>query len=133
MLKRLKSDNKGTETIELAITLPVILFCMIMPIVFLYAFYAKIIVVDSAREAARAEALRNALAIERATEAIEGGNLQSDRIVEVNVTRNIDSVEVEVQYDQPSMIPGLPKLIGSSSWSDNFRLKSKSVFKRERP
>lgn len=132
-LKKIRNDENGLETVEMAISLPILLFVVLFGMVFLLAIYSKIIVIDSAREAARAEALGYATASEKVEEIIEGGSLKTANIVVVDVESDVEKVEVEVQYDQPSIIPLLPQLIGGDAWGEFFRLKSKSVFKKESP
>lgn len=43
-----------------------------------------------------------------------------------------DYIEVTVNYCQPSIIRGLPKLVGGSPWPDCFPLESKAVYLNER-
>lgn len=138
VIKRLHKNRKGLETVELAINLPVILYLVFASIVFTLAIFAKIVVIDAAREGARAAAItvdadRTAAATEAINSTLTAGGLNPGRIETgypiINIQQNI--VEVEIVYNQPSLVPGLPRLIKGEAWGDNFQLKAVSIFKKE--
>lgn len=129
-------DQRGTETIEFVILMPLTLFLIFGFMVYMFAIHAKIIVTDAAREGARVEALNIGPAEEKVKEVIKGCGLREDLIESVNVEVKDEGstsyVSVQVVYKQPSIFPGLPQLIGNSSWPEYFRLTSKAVFKKEK-
>lgn len=134
-MKKLKSE-KGTEIIEFVILAPILLFVVFGSLAFILTIYAKIVVVDAAREGARAEALNSTTASEKVKEVLRGYNLKEGLIESVTVETKDENgtqyVYVQVVYKQPSLFPGLPKLIGNSQWPDYFMLSSRAVFKKER-
>lgn len=135
ILKKLKG-NKGTETIEFVILFPIVIFLIFGSMTFMLAIYSKIVVVDAAREAARAEAVGAATAQEKAKEVIKGFGLKEELIDSVTsntTTENgVEYITTEVVYKQPSMFPLLPKLIKADNWPDYFILSSQAVFKKEK-
>ena len=123
----------GQAIIEFSFVLPVLLFIVLASMVFILALYGKIVVIDAAREGARAEALGTTTALLKVQETIENGGLNKDRIAEVIVSRGPTYVSVDVKYNQPSIVPGIPRLIGGSAWGDSFPLTGSSLFKIENP
>ncbi|WP_242867281.1 TadE/TadG family type IV pilus assembly protein [Thermotalea metallivorans] len=134
-LKKIKFWHKeeGQAIIEFTLVLPLLLFIVLASIVFILALYGKIIVIDAAREGARAEALGTTTALLKVQETIENGGLNKDNLAEVNVTRGPTYVSVRVKYNQPSILPGIPRLIGGTAWGDSFPLTGTSLFKIENP
>lgn len=146
-LQKIKKDNGGWETLELVILLPLLLFLVFSSVTFIFAIYAKICVLDAAREASRNVALSgtsnsqdaNSAAMVKAKEVLSDLGLDSTLLdtVDVQFTEATDDtdivyVRVELNYKQPSIFPFLPKLIGGNPWDDYFLLKAKSTFKKER-
>ena len=133
--KKLK-NNKGTETIEFVILFPLMAFLIFGSISYMFAIYSKIVVVDAAREGARAVALNSTTAKAKVDEVIAGMGLKIELIDSVTVTENeengIGYVYVQVVYKQPSMFPMLPLLIGNPEWDDYFTLSSQAIFKKEK-
>lgn len=134
-LEKIKFWHKeeGQAIIEFTLVLPLLLFIVLASIVFILALYGKIIVIDAAREGARAEALGTTTALLKVQETIENGGLNKDNLAEVNVTRGPTYVSVRVKYNQPSILPGIPRLIGGTAWGDSFPLTGTSLFKIENP
>ncbi len=133
-IRRLRSQ-KGTETIEFVILFPMMLFLVFGSISYMLALYSKVIVVDAAREGARAQAIGAAAAGDKVKQVLKESGL-NDEAAEVSVQTNeengIEYITVHVVYNQPSLFPGLPLLIGNNSWSEYFKLRSSAVFKKEK-
>lgn len=125
--------KEGQSIIEMSIVLPILLFIVLASMIFILAIYGKIATIVAAREGARAEALGLSTALVRVQETIENAGLNKDNIDSVNVTRGPTYVTVEVKYNQPSILPGIPKLIGGNEWGSSFPLTAKSHFKIENP
>ena len=139
-LLRLKNE-KGTETIEFVILFPLMLFLIFGSIVYMLAVYSKMVVVDAAREGARAVAIEETentqeVAENKVREVITGFGLSGDYLEPITVDSKEENgtlyVSVSVLYKQPSLFPGLPTLIGNSAWGDSFMLRSKAIFKKEK-
>lgn len=138
VFKKIRNNRKGMETVEMAINLPILLYIVFSCIIFL-SIYAKIIVIDAAREGARAAAitttdvLRDDNAEIKVREVIRAGGLNENNIESIVVDTDSlpDAVWVGVVYRQPTYAPGLPMLVGGNLWDDYFRLSSSSVFKKE--
>lgn len=129
--KRFKRDQRGTLTAELSIVLPVLLFLLLVPMVLNLAVWAKIVVIDAAREGARYQALRLGDPSYIVNETLIDGRLKPDNVDQVNVSEGQAYATVEVRYNQPSIVPGAGALFGGSLFGDTIPLSSKSVFKIE--
>lgn len=129
-LFRFIRDQDGQAVAETALCLPLVLFILLGVIEYGYLPYARTVVIDSAREAARAEALSLGSGTEKAEEVMEDGGLDKNNAV---ILRSDDGVFVEysVTYNHPAMVPGLPLLIGMDQ-SDTYTLKAASIFKIEK-
>ncbi len=117
-------NEKGSLAVEFAILSLLMFFMAGAVLSMIFLGWAKMITSDAAREAARYEAIHLGNAQDKVNEVIQEGSLK---------TSNVTGVTVTVNYDQPSLIPGLPLLMGQSMWDDNFHLTSSSVFKKEKP
>lgn len=138
MFRKLRKNRKGIETVELAINLPILLYLVFSSIIFLLAIFSKIVVVDAAREGARAAAItvtsdRVTAATDAINATLSAGGLDPSRMELGYPVIHVlaDRVEVEIMYNQPSLLPGLPLLVGGESWNDSFKLKAVSIFKKE--
>jgi Flp pilus assembly protein TadG len=125
--------EKGQALTEFGFILPMVLFLVLGAMIFIVSLYGKIVVIDAAREGARAEALGYSTAYLKAAEAIESGGLKEDNIQSVDVSRGPVYVTVDVAYKQPSILPLIPKLVGGNAWGEYFILKASSQFKIENP
>ncbi|MBO8128934.1 MAG: pilus assembly protein [Peptococcaceae bacterium] len=125
--------KRGAIATEVAITLPLIVFMGVSVMTLILTGWAKIITTDAAREAARHVALNLGTAQEKVEEVITDGHLKVANIKKVDVIENTNYVTVTVEYDQPTIVPGLPVIFGQSPWDDHFHLSSTSVFKKEKP
>jgi len=125
--------EKGAISVEFSILSLLIIFMAGSVLSLTFLGWAKMITSDAAREAARYEALNLGNAQDKVNEVIKDGHLKTNNVTEVIATENANYVTVTVKYDQPSLIPGLPLLFGSSMWDTNFHLTSSSVFKKEKP
>lgn len=126
------NNNKGSQTLEFVMLSPILIFILFGVIILGLTIFSWVIVVDSAREASRAEALGLASADVKAEEVLKGSglNTDSDRLtVEKRETDNY--VTVKVSYKQPTFIPMLPVLFGGDAWDDYFVVSAKSQFKKE--
>lgn len=144
MFRKTRNDRKGLETVEMAINLPILLYIVFACIIFLLSMYAKIVVIDAAREGARAAAIlitagsdedRKPAAEAKIRDVLEKGGLNPDNLnlTDTQVIIDGDTVEVRVVYNQPCFAPGLPMLVGGEPWQDYFILSGSSVFKKETP
>ena len=135
VMDKLKS-KRGTETIEFVILVPLMLFLVFGFMSFVLVLYAKVVVADAAREGARAEALGVTTALEKVKDVLKGYNLNDKLIDDVKVDtkeeNGFEYITVNVIYKQPSLFPGLPRLIGSSEWPSFFKVTSAAVFKKEK-
>jgi len=126
-------NEKGSLAVEFAILSLLMFFMAGAVLSMIFLGWAKMITSDAAREAARYEAIHLGNAQDKVNEVIQEGSLKTSNVTGVTVTENANYVTVTVNYDQPSLIPGLPLLMGQSMWDDNFHLTSSSVFKKEKP
>ncbi|WP_157862938.1 TadE family protein [Desulfofarcimen acetoxidans] len=131
---RLLKCIKGAYTAELAVILPIIIFITAGGMIFSLSIWAHIVVVDAAREGARYEALNLGSADTKVDEVLSDGNLNVANKQSVSVIKDANYVTVTVKYNQPSVIPGLPQLLGhGASWGNSFLIESSQVFKLEKP
>ncbi|AEG61964.1 TadE family protein [Desulforamulus ruminis DSM 2154] len=125
--------RRGSITAELAVVLPLITFLTAGSMIVILALWAKIVVVDAAREGARYEALNLGSAETKVDEVLTDGKLNVANKQSVTVVRDTNYVTVTVKYNQPALFPLLPQLIGGSAWGNHFLLESSQVFKLEKP
>ena len=131
----LKKD--GTSMLEAAVVLPLMLF-VALALIFLplMTFFNKTIVVDAAREGARHVALWNdeAGAKDLVAQILEDNGLELANLEDVIFDYSTDNyVKVTVQYQQPTMFPRIPELLGGDALENFFLLSVSSTFKREGP
>lgn len=130
---RKRPGDGGMATVELVVLLPLILFVIFAPIILNLAVWSKVVVTDSAREAARYVGLDLGPPEQKVAEVLRAGNLDPARVQSVTTTDLGDYVQVTVTYRQPTILPGLPALMGGRPWDQSVTLTSKSVFKKEVP
>lgn len=135
-IKSKLNNKRGTEVIEFVIMFPMVIFLIFSSMSFMLAIYSKIIVADAAREGARAEALSVEPAEDKVLDVIAGFGLKQNLLDSVDVYTEdeggIEYIYVEVVYKQPSMFPGLPRLVGGSDWPNHFVIRSQATFKKEK-
>jgi hypothetical protein len=149
MFKRIVTKEDGTEVVQFALLAPLLIFITFGFLIMGFGLYAKIIVSDAAREGARYQALGLGNAEVKVEEIVKGSGLNIGQVyINDNSTpRNSSNAlfidkknstsggypftDLKVTYGMPSMIPGLPKLVGGEEW-DVFTITSISSFKRER-
>jgi len=121
---------------EAAIVLPIITAIFLGIMVFGYIMYAKIVVVDSARDGARHYALGLGDPTSIVQTIIEDGSLKKDNIQSVSKSISGDYVHVTVKYKQEVFVPGLGMLLGGGRIDDPgcqgcILLQHTAVFKKE--
>lgn len=130
-IKMLK-NNKGSQLIEFMVLLPIMLFITFGFIILGVTIYNKVIVVDAAREACRAEALGISSADTKVTELLDSAGLSTeDTRVSIVKETSGSYIKIKVTYRSPTIIPGLGKVVGAD-WGNYFDLTAYSEFKRER-
>lgn len=140
---KLISDRKGQTMLETAIVLPVVIFILFSIIVYGFALNSKIALTLAAREAARTYAvykdearmrdtaesiLKTAIPMSQ-TQFNQSFNKNTDVTYTVNPTTNC--VEVSVSFRQPTLFPGLFRLVGGSNMGNYFNMSSRAVFRIE--
>jgi len=141
-MNRLLRCQRGSAMVEFALVMPIVLAVVLSTFVFGLAINAKIVVSSAAREGARYMAVVNdpAGARLRVQEAIQGGGLPLQHGADVLFSSGTDVtisfpnpgyVAVTVRYRQPSLVPGLPVLLGGSPWSRFFNLVGRALFRIE--
>lgn len=119
--------------VEFSILLILIVYMAGSALSLLLCGWAKVVTVDAAREGARHVALHLPSTLEdKVNEVISEGSLKTANITKVEKVEGANYVTVTVEYDQPTIIPGLPLLLGQSPWDDNFHLTGSSEFKIEK-
>lgn len=141
------SNEKGTTAIEFMLLLPFVLFLTMGIIILSIAIYGKIAVADACREAARATALGYSDSATKAEEIINGmgfpvasvhvntnnntGESQHLYVDQKETGSSVKYIKVRVVYNMPSIVPSLPRLIGSDADWNVFTLTSISTVKKE--
>ena len=99
--------HRGQATVELVLALPVVVLSLLLLVQVALVVRAQILVVDAAREGARAAAV-GASAV---TAARSTPGLRSDRLA-VDVTRAGPTVRVTVRYRAPTDVALVGVLVG---------------------
>lgn len=136
-VQKIINNRKGMETIEFIIVIPMLIFLVFGSISYMLAIYAKIAVVDAAKEGARAAAIGVSTAEQKVREVLKGFNLKAENIESVTQKDDIEDnskyISVKVVYNQPSLFPGVSKMLSVNNTGSYFRLSSTAVFKKESP
>jgi len=106
---RRSQEARGQATVELALALPVIVLALLLCIQVALVARAQVLVVDAAREGARAEAVRAGSA---ATAAHATPGLDSGRMSVEAGGGGADAVRVTVHYRAPTDVPLVGVLLG---------------------
>lgn len=141
-MKQLIRCQRGSAMVEFALVMPIVLAVVLSTFVFGLAINAKIVVSSAAREGARYMAVVNDPhgARVRVEDVIRGGGLPLHSGGDVLFSPGSDIVisfphpglvQVAVHYRQPSLVPGLPALLGGSPWSRFFALTGRALFRVE--
>lgn len=131
LFKRVRRDERGSEVAQFAILVPLILFIFMMPVIFDLAIWAKIVVIDAAREGARYEALHLGDPNYIVQQTLIDGRLDPNKISQVTVSQGQTYDSVSVQYNQPTIMPGVGALLGGRLLGNTITVGSTSVFKIE--
>lgn len=126
-------STRGSHVAEFSVILPFLIFITVGGLVLSLTVWSKIVVTDAAREGARYEALNMGSAQTKVDEVLADGNLDVVNLQSVDVVRNANYITVTVKYNQPSIIPLLPELVGGDAWNNTFLIQSSQVFKIEKP
>lgn len=141
MTRVMKKD--GQSAIEAAFTIPITVFILFAIIVYGFALNSKIALTFAAREAARSYAvnkdedlMRNVVENELKksiplsdSQFSQSFNKYSD--VQYSLDSTSTYVTVTVSFRQPTLIPGVMKLLGGGELGQYFNLKSSAIFKLE--
>lgn len=151
-IKKYIQNNKGFETIELTILLPLLLFVFFSGFSYTLAIFARIGVADATNKAARGVALNfdiNSIdesAADKVKKFLRDYRLGEEFEVEVRIidvegneydtddliTGEKKYVKLTTTYEQPSIFPFLPRLIGQGEWADtHFHLNLQSTYRIE--
>lgn len=105
-----RHHQQGQATVELALALPVVVLALLLAIQVALVARAQVLTVDSAREGARAEAVRagSGEAAARATPGLDVGRLS----VEVGQGPSAQTVAVTVRYRAVTDVPLVGRLVG---------------------
>lgn len=95
--------------------------------------YTNIVVVDATRDGARHQALNFGSADDRVRSSIQDGRLILANIDQINTTDSANYVTVSTRYKQPTLVPGLPVLLGGTAWGNSFYVGFDASFKKEKP
>ena len=133
-MRRLRGES-GQGLMEAAFILPLLTFLLLAMVSFVVVLNTKVAVTSAAREAARCYAVYQDAA--RARQVAEQ-NLR-DAVMgytggcQVRIQPSGGYVTVTVTYDQPTLVPGLFRIMGarSSAWGTTVRLSSAAVFRIE--
>lgn len=132
-LKRFLSDEKGDNVVSASILMLLIMAVFASVITMFSLMYSNIILVDATRDGSRHQALNFGPAEDRVRSSIQDGRLILTNIDQINATENANYVNVSTRYKQPTLVPGLPVLLGGSAWGDYFYVGFDASFKKERP
>lgn len=148
-LKKILKEEKGTQVLEFTLLMPLIIFITFGTLVLSIGLYAKVIVADAAREGARYQALGLGNAESKVEMIVKGSGLSVGQVrvndtstprntanalfvdKKVSATGGYTFTDIKVTYGMPSVIPGIPKLVGGKAW-DVFTITSITSFKKER-
>lgn len=141
MLRRLR-DQRGSVMVEFALVAPLLILILIGIMVLGVVINAKIVVAGAAREAGRTWAIvkNDHVAREKAAEAIVSGGLKAhadgqtlfNPHQDVQFMRQGDYIQVSVAYRQPTFVPLLGELMGTSGTGGYLTLRSQAIFRVER-
>jgi hypothetical protein len=134
--KKLLKSEEGQAMAETAVVLPIITAIFLGILIFGFVMYAKIVVVDAARDGARHYALGLGDPTPIVQEVITDGKLNQADIESVTTSTSGDYVTVSVSYLQDVFVPGIGTMLGGSriddpTCTDCIRLQSTAVFKKE--
>lgn len=133
-VRRLRGES-GQGLTEAAFILPLLTFLLLAMVSFVVVLNTKVAVTSAAREAARCYAVYQDTS--RAKQVAEQ-NLR-DAVMgyaggcKVTIQPSGGYVTVTVTYDQPTLVPGLFRILGAntSAWGTTVRLSSAAVFRIE--
>lgn len=129
--KRFSRDERGTLSAELAIVVPILIFLTLMPLVLDLAVWGKIVVIDAAREGARYKALNLGDPGYIVNQTLIDGHLNPNNLNQVTASAGQTYATVQVQYNQPSIVPGVGALFGGHMLGNTIPVSSTSIFKIE--
>lgn len=144
MFWRRLRDQSGSQIAEFALIMPILLYLVFSVPVFGMIVRARIVVEGAAREAARDLAIRHDPAYARSvveSEIVNGGLARRDsrgttlfdRQSDVSISMAGDWSEVTVTYRQPTFLPLLGQLLGSTaSLGPYFTCQATARFRTER-
>lgn len=131
--KRFLKDEQGDNVVSASILMLLIMAVFASVITMFSLMYSNIVVVDATRDGSRHQALNYGPAEDRVRSSIQDGRLFLSNISQINATENSNYVTVSTRYNQPTLVPGLPVLLGGGAWGDHFNVGFDTSFKKERP
>ena len=121
MSSRRRGDAQGQATVELALALPVVVLALLLCIQVALVARAQVLVVDAAREGARAEAVRSGSA---ASAARSTPGLDPTRASVAVGSVGSDAVQVTVRYRAATDVPLVGALLGEPELSATVVMRS---------
>jgi len=114
-------EARGQATVELALALPVVVLALLLCIQVALVAQAQVLVVDAAREGARAEAVRAGAAAEA---ALATPGLDQDRMSVSAVGGGAGTVRVIVRYRARTDVPLVGPLLGEPVLTSTVVMRS---------
>lgn len=116
-----RRGERGQATVELVLSLPVVVLVLLLVIQVGLIARDQVLVVDAAREGARAAAVEGPEAAAPAARATPG--LRPDR-VDVAVTADAENVSVEVRYRASTDVPIVGLILGDPTLTATVTMRS---------
>lgn len=130
----LRRKKRGQALLEAVVILPIMVFLLLATVQVVVLLNTKVAVTAAAREAARAYAVyqdagrARAAAEQNLRDAVIGYTGEKP---EVSISISGGYVKVTVTYDQPSLVPGLFRLLGVDEEFGTVPVASAAVFRIE--
>jgi Flp pilus assembly protein TadG len=128
-----KRNEKGTMTIEFVFLFPAIIASFFFLVSIGMWIYAKVVVIDSARDGARHAALNLAGTVQSTVDqSIQDGRLDPTNVVSVNVGASGQYTQVTVSYKYDFLFPGISLLLGGNqAYANSYNIVETAIFKTE--
>jgi uncharacterized protein (UPF0333 family) len=139
LIKEIVQSNKAQAFMEFALTVPIILFLIIVGIILAMTINAKVTISNASHEAGRVAAVTEdkEKIIEVAKSGVLGGGLITnyngmttfDPKKDVTIVRNDGKVTVSIDYKQPTVVPMIGALLGNPDfWGTYIPIHASATF-----
>ena len=129
----MRRKRRGQALVEAAMILPILTFLLLATVSLVVMLNTKIAVTSAAREAARAYAVYQDTGRARqvADQNLKDTVMGYEGGAQVNVSPSGGYVTVKVTYNQPSLVPGLFRIMGLNEDFGAVPISSAAVFRIE--